>query len=154
MNAVTRHRLLALATVVVIVGAFLPGVSAAATTGAKTASTYTAAATTTTLKAQSAPQRQAVRQVTAAARPGFTVVRGGGESTSAPTPATSTTSQAAQPAAIQGSPTGLVLPIMTNVVAANQPTNRDRPSADFDTTRNVVVDFGGCTSGLSSNCTA
>ena len=68
-------------------------------------------------------------------------------------PARSSSSPGAGSDAIVGSPTQILMPAMLNVPNNTQPNSTDRSSSTFDSTLNQVVNFGGCTSGVSSSCT-
>ena len=56
--------------------------------------------------------------------------------------------------AVVGSPPIELLPSMLNVPNTIQPSGRDRSSSTYDSAHNQVVNFGGCTAGLSASCTA
>jgi RHS repeat-associated protein len=74
-----------------------------------------------------------------------------GASTSSPI---ATTSGDPDSDAIVGSPAQTLVPGMLNVPNTTQPNSTDRSSSVFDSSKDQVVNFGGCTSGVSSSCTA
>jgi len=153
-----RGRSLAAIVAIGLVGAMPLAMLPSLTEAGATATPKAKAHTTATVSKMSAPA-QSLPSV-----PGGQPHTGEGALSRMPTPSPNGTtsrpsmarasSGSARTNAIVGSPPIVLLPSMLNEPQSVQPNSIDRTVSTYDSTHNQVVDFGGCSSGMSATCTA